>query len=52
MDRWDGWLEVFDEELPELDAQGNVDSQAASAGTLLQDLKAFPRTPNKIPQWM
>lgn len=51
-DSQDGRLEIFDEELPELDATGNVESQPASAGTLFQDLKAFPRTSNNIPEWM
>lgn len=48
----DGRLEVFDGELIDRDSQGNVTSRPADALTLFQDLKAFPRTVDNIPQWM
>lgn len=48
----DGRLEVFDIELIERDSQGQLTDRPADALTLFQDLKAFPRTVDNIPQWM
>lgn len=48
----DGSLEVFDGELIERDSQGHLTDRPADAMTLFQDLKAFPRTLDNIPQWM
>jgi hypothetical protein len=47
-----GKLEVFDSELIERDSQGQLTERPADALTLFQDLKAFPRTVDNIPQWM
>ncbi|MFF2843392.1 hypothetical protein [Paenarthrobacter sp. NPDC057981] len=47
-----GKLETFDIELIERDNQGNLTDHPADALTLFQDLKAFPRTVDNIPQWM
>lgn len=48
----EGSLETFDYELIERDSQGQLTKRPANALTLFQDLKAFPRTVDNIPQWM
>lgn len=48
----DGRLETFDVELIERDGHGHLTDRPADARTWLQDLKAFPRTPDNIRQWM
>ncbi len=47
-----GKLETFDIEIIERDANGDLTDRPADALTLFQDLKAFPRTLDNIPQWM
>ncbi|WP_281452956.1 hypothetical protein [Paenarthrobacter nitroguajacolicus] len=48
----DGKLEVFDAELLRPANETTVPDRPADAMTLFQDLKAFPRTVDNIPQWM
>jgi hypothetical protein len=48
----DGRLEIFDVEVIERDSQGQLTDRPADALTFCQDLKAFPRTLDNIPQWM
>jgi len=48
----DGRLEVFDVELLRLAHETTIPDRPADALTLFQDLKAFPRTLDNIPQWM
>ncbi len=48
----DGRLETFDFELFRPDSDDGIPDRPADALTLFQDLKAFPRTLDNIPQWM
>ncbi|GAA3274890.1 hypothetical protein [Paenarthrobacter aurescens] len=48
----DGRLETFDFELFRPDSEDGIPDRPADALTLFQDLKAFPRTLDNIPQWM
>ncbi|MFB9858673.1 hypothetical protein [Paenarthrobacter aurescens] len=48
----DGRLEVFDVELLRPAHETTIPDRPADALTLFQDLKAFPRTLDNIPQWM
>ncbi|BCW62000.1 hypothetical protein HAV21_10435 [Paenarthrobacter sp. MSM-2-10-13] len=48
----DGRLETFDFELFRPDNDDGIPDRPADALTLFQDLKAFPRTLDNIPQWM
>ncbi len=47
-----GRLEAFDTELLRPAHETTIPDRPADALTLLQDLKAFPRTLDNIPQWM
>lgn len=48
----DGKLETFDTEVLRPAQETTIPDRPADALTLFQDLKAFPRTLDNIPQWM
>ncbi|MFC8041841.1 hypothetical protein ACFUOZ_21005 [Paenarthrobacter sp. NPDC057355] len=48
----DNFIKVFDEELIRPGTVGRIPDRPADALTLFQDLRAFPRTVDNIPQWM